>query len=245
MGLGNERREEGRQPLEGGANPREQAPRRARGLRGAAPSRVEISKLCSAGLYLRRHGQRHGKDFPSTRRSRHRTPQENFNIRDEPVPEICGLRTRRRSRSPSGKDLLHDAGSRRASHIHSVHRPEGKIAFLLSAISGKPDSPRLWLRRHPDLDQEPRQRIKNYYFGINPTRSTPAPLALSITFATYWKSTSPSLCTNATRSEREAKIFVNLVSKSRQLTSSLLILSRGMESPAFKWRRITIVSSAS
>ena len=59
------------------------------------------------------------------------------------------------------KILLHDPGGSRAADICHLHRPHGEAALLLSAFSGKPDSPRVRLRRHANLDQEPRAGLKS------------------------------------------------------------------------------------
>ena len=68
----------------------------------------------------------------------------------------CRFRARVGTDGEAGQDSLHDAGRRLAAHVHSVHRPRGEAALLVSAISGEPDSRRLRVCRHADLDQEPR-----------------------------------------------------------------------------------------
>ncbi len=114
----------------------------------------EVPELRAHRLHFRPERQRHRKDFPAPRKSRHRTPQARHHEPDEPLHRKSRLRTRLRPHEVARKNSLHDAGLGRPAHLRPLHQPRRKTALLLPALPRKPNPRSLRLRRHPDLDQE-------------------------------------------------------------------------------------------
>ena len=85
---------------------------------------------------------------------------------DEPLPQARGFRTRFGARAPASQDLLHDPGRGRPADFRHLHRPKSEAALRLPALSGKPDSPRLWIPGHADLDQEPGAGLKSVRYPM-------------------------------------------------------------------------------
>src|SRR5215813_11263548 len=121
MGLGGQRKETSDQPVKDCPHSGEPSSGWSRRLRTTTPLRVEVSELRASAVYFGSNRQGYRKDFSDARTSCRRAAQAYLDLRNEPLPETGGLRASLSSNATAGQDLLHDAGSGRASNLHTVH----------------------------------------------------------------------------------------------------------------------------